>query len=46
MGLDPRWVTDPAIGLTQAQQLTALGNGVLPRHAALAIRLLMGLSRT
>ncbi len=41
MGLDPGWVTDPCHDLTAAQQLTALGNGVVPRQAAHALRLLM-----
>ncbi|MFT4123699.1 MAG: DNA cytosine methyltransferase [Microbacteriaceae bacterium] len=40
MGLEAGWVTDPGLGLTHPQQLTALGNGVLPRQAATA---LMGL---
>jgi len=40
MGLDEKWITDGSFGLTHAQQLAALGNGVLPRQAALAIRLL------
>lgn len=38
MGLDQGWVTDAAHGLTHAQQLTALGNGVLPRQAIVALR--------
>lgn len=33
MGLDPLWVTDPHHRLTPNQQLTALGNGVLPLQA-------------
>ena len=37
MGLEPGWVTDPAIGLTRNQQLKALGNGVVPAQAALAL---------
>lgn len=40
MGLPEGHVTAPAIGLTRAQQLKALGNGVLPQQAALALRLL------
>lgn len=35
MGLDQGWVTDPSMGLSHAQQLSALGNGVLPRHVRL-----------
>ena len=38
MGLKPGHVTDPAIGLTRNQQLKALGNGVVPQQAELAIR--------
>lgn len=37
MGLPARWVTDPAHQLTQNQQITALGNGVLPLQATQAI---------
>jgi DNA (cytosine-5)-methyltransferase 1 len=40
MGLEGGWVTDPQFGLTHAQQLTALGNGVLPSQAVHAIRIL------
>jgi DNA (cytosine-5)-methyltransferase 1 len=40
MGLPSGHVTDPAIGLTRAQQLKALGNGVVPQQAALALTLL------
>lgn len=40
MGLEHGWVTGQALGLTHAQQLTALGNGVLPRQAVAALRLL------
>ena len=43
LGLEPGHVTDPAIGLTRNQQLKALGNGVVPQQAALALRLLLGL---
>ena len=42
MGLDDGHVTDPAIGLTRSQQLKALGNGVVPQQAALALSLLGG----
>jgi DNA (cytosine-5)-methyltransferase 1 len=41
MGLPAGHVTDPAIGLTRAQQLKALGNGVVPQQAALALRMLL-----
>lgn len=40
MGLPAGWVTDPALGLTRAEQLKALGNGVVPQQAELALRLL------
>jgi DNA (cytosine-5)-methyltransferase 1 len=39
MGLPEGWVTDPQHSeLTNSQQITALGNGVLPLQAATAIR--------
>jgi DNA (cytosine-5)-methyltransferase 1 len=37
MGLPAGWVTDPEHGLTANQQNTALGNGVLPLQAVLAL---------
>ena len=37
MGLPAGWVTDPELDLTHSQQLTALGNGVVPNQAALAL---------
>lgn len=40
MGLEPGWVTDPVHGLTPNQQLTALGNGVLPLQAQVALGML------
>lgn len=40
MGLDPGWVTDPTHDLTQNQQITALGNGVLPAQAIAALNAL------
>jgi len=40
MGLPAGHVTDPAIGLTRNQQLKALGNGVVPQQAILALGLL------
>src|SRR5690606_29048278 len=40
MGLSEGWVTDSEYGLTHAQQLTALGNGVTPRQAVAALRAL------
>lgn len=45
MGLPAGWVTDPAIGLTRNQQLKALGNGVVPQQAALALSLLLPLTQ-
>lgn len=42
MGLPIGHVTDPAIGLSRAQQLKALGNGVVPQQAAMALRQLLG----
>jgi DNA (cytosine-5)-methyltransferase 1 len=41
MGLAPGWITDSDIGLTHAQQLTALGNGVMPTQAEAALRKLI-----
>lgn len=40
MGLPEGWVTSPDVGLTRTQQLKALGNGVVPQQAALAVRTL------
>ncbi|WP_416447021.1 DNA cytosine methyltransferase [Leucobacter sp. HNU] len=40
MGLESRWITNPLIGLTANQELAALGNGVLPLQAAMALRML------
>ena len=37
MGLPDGWVTDPAIGISRNDQLKALGNGVVPQQAALAL---------
>lgn len=37
MGLEEGWVTDPALLPTHSQQLTALGNGVLPMQASRAL---------
>lgn len=42
MGLDAGWVTSPELALTPAQQLAALGNGVLPRQATTALSSLLG----
>lgn len=40
MGLDTGWVVDSSFGLSVNQQITALGNGVLPLQADLALRAL------
>jgi DNA (cytosine-5)-methyltransferase 1 len=40
MGLDRGWVTGPDLGLSRTQQLKALGNGVVPQQALLALQLL------
>jgi DNA (cytosine-5)-methyltransferase 1 len=40
MGLDEGWVTAPGLGLSQTAQATALGNGVVPAQAALALGVL------
>ncbi len=40
MGLPDGWVTDPAIGISHNNQLKALGNGVVPQQALLALKLL------
>ena len=42
MGLPPGWVTESAHGLTPNQQITALGNGVLPLQAIVAVQRLVG----
>ncbi|GAB2448273.1 hypothetical protein GCM10027062_32340 [Nocardioides hungaricus] len=41
MGLNPGWVVDSMYGLTQNQQITALGNGVLPLQAVAALTRLL-----
>lgn len=43
MGLERGWVTEPAHGLTDNQQLTALGNGVLPLQATQALGVMMSM---
>ena len=37
MGLPDGHVTSPDIGLTRTEQLKALGNGVVPQQASLAL---------
>jgi DNA (cytosine-5)-methyltransferase 1 len=39
MGLLPGWITD--LGLSRAQQLKMLGNGVVPQQAYHALEILM-----
>jgi DNA (cytosine-5)-methyltransferase 1 len=41
MSLEEGFVTDPALGLTPAEQLHALGNGVVPLQAAAALTALI-----
>ena len=41
MGLPEGWVTDPELGLKRNDQLKALGNGVVPQQAKLALELLI-----
>ena len=42
MGLPDGWVTDVP-GLSRAQQIKAIGNGVVPQQAAAALLLLKGI---
>ena len=42
MGLPFGWITGGGLGLTANQQNSALGNGVLPLHAAIALQVLGG----
>jgi DNA (cytosine-5)-methyltransferase 1 len=44
MGLPRGHVTDPAIGLSWREQWKAVGNGVCPQQAALALRSLLQLA--
>ena len=37
MGLPDGWVTSPQIGLTRTEQLKAIGNGVVPQQATVAL---------
>jgi DNA (cytosine-5)-methyltransferase 1 len=41
MCLRPGWVTDPSLGLSHSQLLTALGNGVVPQQASIALTALL-----
>jgi len=41
MGLPEGWVTDPEIGLKRNDQLKALGNGVVPQQALMALQILL-----
>jgi DNA (cytosine-5)-methyltransferase 1 len=42
MGLPEGWVTGPEVGLSRPEQLSTLGNGVVPQQAELALRSLLG----
>lgn len=44
MGLPPGHVTDPAIGISRAEQLKAVGNGVCPQQAYAAGRELLAMT--
>lgn len=44
MGLPDGWVTDPDLGRTPPEQLTDLGNGVVPTQADRAFRTLLALA--
>ena len=41
MGLPAGWVTDPSIGISRADQLKAIGNGVVPQQAIAAYKMLL-----
>ncbi|MFE9246443.1 DNA cytosine methyltransferase [Nocardiopsis sp. NPDC006938] len=41
MGLPEGWVTDPELGMPRRAQLQALGNGVVPQQATVAVRHLL-----
>lgn len=41
MGLERGWVTSPDIGLPRTKQLKAIGNGVCPQQAEVALRYLL-----
>lgn len=41
MGLEPGYLTDPAIGLTRAEAIKLAGNGVVPHAAAAAFAAIM-----
>jgi len=45
MGLPDGWVTGADVGLTRTAQLKALGNGVVPQQARLALTLLDRIGR-
>ncbi|MDR2454699.1 MAG: hypothetical protein LBD51_09275 [Bifidobacteriaceae bacterium] len=45
MGLPEGWVSDPALGLPAGRQLRALGNGVVPAQARLALAVLLDAAR-
>lgn len=41
MGLPSGWVTDPHLGMPHTAQIRALGNGVVPQQATVAVRHLL-----
>lgn len=45
MGLPAGWVTDPAIGISRAEQLKAIGNGVCPQQAVAALQSMRAFER-
>ena len=46
MGIPEGWVCSPSVGLTRAQQLKCLGNGVVPQQAALAVSELLKIQKS
>lgn len=45
MGLPAGWVTDPAISISRAEQLKAIGNGVCPQQAVAALQSMQAIER-
>ncbi|NKS42275.1 DNA (cytosine-5-)-methyltransferase [Rhodococcus hoagii] len=46
MGLPAGWVTDPAISISRAEQLKAIGNGVCPQQAVAALQSMRAIERS
>ena len=44
MGWERGWVTDPDVGISRADQLKCIGNGVVPQQAAAALRYLLAVT--